>query len=134
MDKLRIIFTDTILLFLSCIVEIINYLKNKFKGILLPKKNIIKTKITKEINNYPGTGYSCGSVNLLDTNEINKEVILKARLSKFDQNITPKNQNTEKQKRIREIINDKYKKKQFYEQKYCMSDKKNEQILKDWIN
>ncbi|AGC02129.1 hypothetical protein H012_gp326 [Acanthamoeba polyphaga moumouvirus] len=135
MEELRIIFIDTMLLFLSCIVEIFSYLKNKFKGIILPKKNIIETKkILEETNNYPGIGYTCGTFNLINPKEIDKETILRARLSKFDQYTNSENQRIAKQNKIKEIIQNKYKKQQLHEQKYCLYDKKNEQILKDWIN
>nr|AEX62551.1 hypothetical protein mv_L346 [Moumouvirus Monve] len=103
MERLRIIFIDSILLFLSCIVEIISYLKNKFKGIILPKKNIIEAKkILEERNNYPGTGYICGSVNISSINEIDKERILQARLSKFSQNAN--SSNLEKQKKLGNLL------------------------------
>ncbi|QGR54121.1 hypothetical protein [Moumouvirus maliensis] len=133
MEKIKIIFTDTILLFLSCIVEIFSYFKRIFKlnNKITLNKNATNIQMSEEINNYPGTGYICGSTNTSNS-ELDKDAILKARLSKFENN--PSNQNFEKQKNIRQIINNKYKKEKLREQKYILSDKKNEQILRDWIN
>ncbi|AVL94988.1 hypothetical protein ma602 [Moumouvirus australiensis] len=133
MEKIKIIFTDTILLFLSCIVEIFSYFKGIFKSNnkITLNKNTTIVPIPEKINNYPGTGYTCGSINTSNS-ELDKNAILKARLSKFENNSS--SQNFEKQKNIRQIINNKYKKEKLLEQKYILSDKKNEQILRDWIN
>ncbi|ANB50783.1 hypothetical protein [Powai lake megavirus] len=110
METIKLIFTDTMYIFLTCINSIISFVLNGSKYLLnKPELNsIIKPKM---INN-----------NLSD---IERQNIANIRLAKFNQ-LTGVNR----------VIQEKNKKKSLFESKYLemQKDRKNQQLIHDWMN
>ncbi|AVG47519.1 hypothetical protein [Acanthamoeba polyphaga mimivirus] len=117
METIKLIFTDTMYIFLTCINSIISFVLDSSKHLLDSSKHLLnKPELNliikpKTVNN-----------NLSD---IERQNIANIRLAKFNQ-LTG----------INRVIQEKNKKKSLFESKYLeiQKDRHNQQLIRDWIN
>ncbi|AZL89177.1 hypothetical protein QKC54_gp0660 [Megavirus baoshan] len=130
METIKIIFTDTMYIFLTCINSIISFIFDNSKHLFKkPELNsIIRPKImNSNLSDNSSDNLSDNSSDNSSDNlsNIERQNIANIRLAKFNQPTG-----------INRIIQEKNKKKSLFESKFLemQKDRHNQQLIRDWMN